>query len=125
MKNKNNGTKCTQKTNSQREVFRFKAKGKRIYNIDFSGGDITSNGGAIFLRQADNNIGLSKKISAAIEDPRNPKRCKHSLINMVKQRLYSIALGYEDLNDHQNLRKDKALQHLIGHDSELASPDFS
>ena len=84
-------------------------KGRKI-EASFSGGDISSDGGSLLLRQADRRLKLTSEISDILPDPRRQKSCEHTLLSMVRQRIYGIALGYEDLNDHQTLRKDIALQ---------------
>jgi len=87
----------------------------------FSGGDITSDGGVFLLRQADRRLRLTQRIAKEINDPRSKNRCDHDLLHMLRQRIYALALGYEDLNDHNTLRKDKALQTAVGCDKDMAS----
>lgn len=117
MKKKNGGTRRNRKTTGKRKRFRA----KKAYDINFSGGDLSSDGGAILLQQVDRNLRLSEQISEAIKDPRRQSQIEHLLPDMVRQRLYAIALGYEDLNDHNSLRKDQVLQKLLHKESELAS----
>jgi hypothetical protein len=73
------------------------------------------------LRSADNLIGLTKSASKFFEDNRRSASSLHSVLSMFAQRVYGIALGYEDLNDHDSLRWDMALQTFVGKDSNLAS----
>ena len=87
----------------------------------FDGGDITSDGGVLLLRQADRLTGLSDSIARALSDPRRQASCDHDVPGLVRQRLYAIALGYEDLNDHDGLRQDVALQTAVERDQWLAS----
>ena len=75
-------------------------KGRKI-EIDFSGGDITSGAGILLLKRADQNIKLTPRIAKILNDPRIKKYCKHSVISMLRQLVYGIAQGYEDLNDRE------------------------
>jgi hypothetical protein len=75
----------------------------------FDGGAITSNAGALLLREADRVIGLSGRVARCFSDGRAADRIEHSLQTLVAQRIHGIALGYEDLNDHDDLRRDPVL----------------
>jgi hypothetical protein len=108
-------TKCTI------EKFEFPGLKRRQIITQFSGGAITSDAGGILLRQIDRHQGLTKSISKVLHDPRRQKSCDHSLLSLIRQRIYGLALGYEDLNDHQTLRNDPAFQTTLDQDSELAS----
>jgi len=88
---------------------------------DFGGGEITSDAGVLLLSEADKRLRLTERIAPQFEDPRCKGKCDHSLQDMLRQRIYALALGYEDLNDHVTLRKDTALQTAVGRDSDLAS----
>jgi hypothetical protein len=80
----------------------------------------------MLVRQVDRKIGLSKAVAAAFCDRRDAKRTRHALRDLVAQRLYALCCGYEDLNDHDRLRRDPLLQTAVGKDTELASsPTFS
>jgi hypothetical protein len=87
----------------------------------FDGGDITSDGGVLLLRQVDQRLGLSAAVTRALVDPRRQASCLHQGETLVRQRLYALALGYEDLNDHQSLRTDVAMQTAVERESVLAS----
>ncbi len=95
---------------------------RRRVEADFSGGDITSNGGLPLLAEVDNRIGLSSRIAKAIGDQRRQASCDHSLEQLLRQRIYALACGYEDLNDHHELRHDLALQASTSRVETLASP---
>lgn len=95
-------------------------KGRKI-QANFRGGDITSNGGVLLLKQADHYTGLIKAIANVLTDNRRQASCDHSLRTMIRQRVYALALGDEDLNDHSTLRHDIALQTAVNQDSSLAS----
>jgi hypothetical protein len=100
--------------------------GRRLIEADFSGGDLSSDGGLLLLRQIDQHLGLSRAAAAVIPDPRDPTRIEHSLRDLLAQRLYGLCCGYEDLNDHKTLRDDVLMQTAVGRDEPLASaPTFS
>jgi len=100
-------------------------KNKKI-QADFNGGSLTSDAGAVLLREVDNRIGLIDAINRYIPDPRHPFFIVHDQKTMLAQRIFGIALGYEDLNDHQSLRQDPLFQIIsergIKDDMPLASP---
>ena len=95
---------------------------RRKVEANFSGGDITSNGGVPLLAQVDKQMGLSQSVARALADSRRQASCNHSLQELLKQRIYALALGYEDLNDHIELRHDLALQTATSRVETLASP---
>lgn len=95
-------------------------RGKKIA-VNFDGGDITSDGGLLLLRETDKKLGLTKELSKILPDSRHQSYCDHSILEMLRQRIYGLALGYEDINDHDFLRKDIMLQTAVGYDKELAS----
>ena len=97
-----------------------RCKGRQV-QASFSGGDITSNGGVLLLRQADRALGLTEQVAKALIDPRRRASCRHDALAIVRQRVYSLALGYGDLNDHDQLRRDLALQTAVEKDRVLAS----
>jgi Transposase DDE domain group 1 len=94
---------------------------KRIVEAQFVKEEVTSDGGVLLLREIDRNINLSSELEKIIPDPREPSKIVHSLISMLRQRIYGIALGYEDLNDHITLRNDPAIQTAVDRVSVLAS----
>jgi hypothetical protein len=108
-------TKCS----TQQDL--FPALKSRKIDFNFNGGDITSDAGSLLLRQVDSRIGLTRDLSKALTDDRRKKSCDHSLQELLKQRIYGLALGYEDLNDHKTLRHDLALQTALERDETLAS----
>ena len=93
-----------------RTVLTFSSLGRRKVVADFRGGSLTSDAGALLLREADRQLGLTAAINACIPDPRHPFFICHQQHHMLAQRMYGIALGYEDLNDHAALRVDPLLQ---------------
>jgi hypothetical protein len=88
----------------------FSSLGRKKIQANFDGGPLTSDSGVLLLREADRRMGLTKAIAAAIADPRDSRHVLHSQLEMLRQRIFAIALGYEDLNDHDTLRHDPALQ---------------
>ena len=104
------------------EQLQFPGFKHRKVEADFSGGHVSSDaGGCLLLRQIDRRLGLFKQVSRNLSDPRRQKSCEHDLTALIRQRVYGLALGYEDLNDHDPLRHDLALQTAIEKDSVLAS----
>jgi len=108
-------TECTQ------ESFAFPVCKRRVVEADFRGGDITSNGGVLLLREADRRLGLCEAVARVLKDPRDPRRCLHDSEDLLRQRVYALALGYEDLNDHDALRHDLAVQTAVDRIEPLAS----
>jgi hypothetical protein len=80
----------------------------------FDGGTMTSDGGGLLLREADRRLNLLPRLARCFLDGRQPLLVKHSVAEMVSQRVYGLALGYEDLNDHEQLRQDPLLKVLAG-----------
>jgi hypothetical protein len=87
----------------------FQDLGSRKVVADFSGGTLSSDGGALLLRQTDVNLGLTQSLAQCFRDTREQVYVDHSVPQLLAQRLYGLALGYEDLNDHQRLRLDPLL----------------
>jgi hypothetical protein len=113
-------------TDCNHEPLAFSTLGYRSVIADFQGGRLTTDAGALLLREVADKIGLFDALADAIPDPRNPVFIIHDQRAMIAQRVIAIALGYEDLNDHQDLRVDPALQLAAGkapdEDLALASP---
>jgi len=103
------------------ELFEFPSFDRRKIEANFKGGDVSSDGGLMLLRQADRRIGLTKAVDAALMDPRHPDLITHRQIDLIRQRIYGLAAGYEDLNDHDTLRNDLVWQSAVERDSALAS----
>jgi len=87
----------------------FKGLGRRKVQAAFDGGHISSDGGAVLLREVDRRLGLSEKLSGCFTDHRAPDRIEHSVCELTRQRVFGLALGYEDLNDHDDLMRDPLL----------------
>jgi Transposase DDE domain group 1 len=80
----------------------------------FDGGNITSNAGALLLGQVDRCLGLLRRLANCFIDRRDPRYVEHQVETLVGQRIFGLALGYEDLNDHDELRKDPTFAVLAG-----------
>jgi len=96
------------------EQLEFHALGRRSVVGRFDGGRITSDGGGLLLREVDQRLGLLDRLAGCFTDYRNPNAIEHSVPELVAQRVYGLALGYEDLDDHDVLRKDSVLALLVG-----------
>jgi len=99
--------------------------GRRRILSTFDGGQLVSDGGASLLGIADRTLDLTARVAACLPDHRAPNRIAHSMVSLVRQRVFAIAMGYEDLNDHHALRDDAMLRLLAGRTPEedgLASP---
>jgi len=103
------------------EIIKFGHLGRRIVEGRFDGGSMTSNGGVMLIAATDLKLGLTQAAARCIADPRSPLLVKHDVVSMLRQRVYGLALGGEDLNDHGALRQDVAIQTAVGVDREVAS----
>jgi len=99
----------------------FGRLGRRVVEGRFDAGSMTSDGGVMLLGQVDRKLGLMDAAARCIADPRNPLLIKHGVRDMLRQRVYGLALGWEDLSDHGALRQDVAIQTAVGVDREVAS----
>jgi hypothetical protein len=98
-----------------------RCRGRRV-EADFAGGDISSIGGALLLALADRRFGLLSGLACRLDDERQAGKVAHKLLALLRQRVYAVALGHEDVNDHEDLRHDLVLQTAVGRDRRLASP---
>jgi hypothetical protein len=101
-------TECTQSD------FQFAALYRREVVAQFDGGDITTDAGGLLLREVDRRLNLLDRLADCFTDLRRPDKIEHTVSELVAQRLYGLALGYEDLNDHDQLRADPLLAVLVG-----------
>jgi hypothetical protein len=101
-------TKCTAPS------LHFQDLGSRSVVAQFNGGTITSDAGALLLREVDSRFGFLERFAACFTDHRNPELVEHSLVDLLKQRVFALCLGYEDLNDHDQLRLDPLLAVAVG-----------
>ena len=93
-------------TECNRKSLSFSRLGRQKIIADFDGGRLTSDAGGLLLREADRHLGLTTGLAECIADPRDPSKITHDLRTLLCQRIFGIALGYEDLNDHATLRDD-------------------
>ena len=96
------------------EQLEFQGLGNRRLVTDFSGGRITSDAGGLLLREVEKCTGILRGFADCFVDHRAPELVEHSVLDLVSQRVYGIALGYEDINDHDDLRRDALLAALVG-----------
>jgi len=101
-------TECTQ------SQFQFAPHFARQVIARFDGGQMTTDAGGLLLRETDLRLNLLTRFAECFVDRRNPTLTKHSVRELVAQRVYGLALGYEDLNDHEQLRHDPMLRLLAG-----------
>ena len=101
-------------TECNQTFFPFEGHFSRQVVAEFAGDWLTTDGGSLLLRQADRKIGLLRRVAGCFTDYRQPERIEHRLAEMLAQRIYGLALGYEDLNDHEQLRQDPLLGVLAG-----------
>lgn len=101
-------TQCTA------ESFDFEGAGGREIVARFDGGRVTSDGGGLLLREVDRRFGIVDRLAGCFRDYRDPELVEHSLVDLLRQRIYALCLGYEDLNDHDTLRHDPMLAAMVG-----------
>src|SRR6202166_3316508 len=101
-------TECTA------ELFEFAPLGRREVVANFEGGTITSDAGALLLGATERAIGMVDRFAACFVDHRSQELIEHRVSTLVGQRVFGIALGYEDLNDHDELRRDPVMAVLAG-----------
>jgi len=100
-------------TECNQESFQFHPLRKREVRGRFDGGAITSDAGGLLLREVEKRTGIIAQLAACFRDHRDPARVEHRVEELVAQRVYGLALGYEDLNDHEELRRDPLLAVLV------------
>jgi len=101
-------TQCIQQT------FEFQALGRREVVARFDGGPITSDAGGLLLREVEQHTGIIRRLTECFTDHRDEELIEHSVEQLLRQRIFALALGYEDLNDHDQLRYDPLLATLVG-----------
>lgn len=106
-------TECTQ------QIFGFQELGNRRVEVDFSGGHLSSEGGSLLLREVDHKHRLCEQLAQCFHDGRNSEMIDHTLPVLLRQRILALALGYEDLNDHDFLREDPLLAAMCGREDVL------
>lgn len=99
----------------------FSPLGRKKVVANFEGGSVTSDAGLLLLREVDKKLGLTKQLGQAIQDNRHSGYTLHTMEDLLKQRVYAIAAGYDDLNDHDTLKQDLCFQTAVGREVTLAS----
>ena len=94
--------------------------GKKVA-VDFNGGEVSSDAGLLFLRETESQIGIINRVANAIHDQRHPSYIKHQIVQLLTQRVFQIAAGYEDANDSDTLKHDPILKIACEKDDPLAS----
>ena len=96
--------------------------------VDFDGGEVSSDAGVLFLRETESDIGIINKVTGAIVDNRHPSYVKHEVVDLLTQRVFQIASGYEDGNDSNDLSNDPIFKISCGKlpatDDPLASQPY-
>ena len=92
----------------------LEGKGRRRYALDFSAGRGSSDGGGVLIGLADDRLGLTRRLAACFTDHRKPESIDHTVAELLAQRIHGLALGYEDLNDHEERSKDPLLAAQVG-----------
>ena len=101
-------------TECSAELFEFARVEGRAVVASFGGGAMTSDAGALLLGATDNALGLTRCLAACFKDNRDPTYTEHAVETLLMQRVAGIALGYEELNDHDQLRHDPVMAVLAG-----------
>ena len=101
-------TECSERS------FDFQPLATRQITARFDGGTITSDAGGLLLREVEAKTGLWAEWARCFDDFRDPELIEHSVEELLKQRVFALALGYEDLHDHDQLRADPLLATLVG-----------
>ena len=101
-------------TECNQNEFAFAPHFSRQVSARFSERQLSTEGGALLLRETDRKIGLLGRVRKCFSDYRNPVFIEHELGELLAQRIYGLALGYEDLNDHEELRRDPLLALMAG-----------
>ena len=83
-------------------------------DIDFEGGDLSSDGGVLLLQKVEERLGLAERMAGCLVDMREPAKIKHSLVDLLRTRIFLIAEGYEDCNDANSMRHDPLFKMALG-----------
>jgi len=111
-------------TECNAEQLEFHALGRRAVVGKFDGGNISSDGGGLLLGEVEARTRIVERLAEQFVDHRDPEAIEHSVRELVAQRVYGLALGYEDLNDHNRLRLDTLLAVLVGKEDPTGQDRF-
>ena len=106
--------------NTTKRIRFTRSKSRRV-EADFQGGEVSSDGGLLLLREVDSKLDLTRRVSAVLSDERQSGKVAHEAITLLRQRVFALSAGWEDLNDAQQLRFDSIHQVAAGSDATLAS----
>ena len=96
------------------QAFLFPEFTLKTVTASFDGGQISSDGGALLIARLDHSYGFLQRFATCFHDHRDPEQIEHALLHLIRQRIYALTQGYEDLNDHDQLRSDPLLASLCG-----------
>jgi len=102
------------KTHCNQKTFEFQTENSRKIMAHFNGGNISSDSGGLLLQQTERITGIISQFAGCFTDHRDPDLSEHTVKELIAQRIYALALGYEDLNDHDELRNDPLLAVMVG-----------
>ena len=102
------------KTHCNQKTFEFQTENSRKIAAHFNGGNISSDAGGLLLKQTEQATGIIAQFADCFDDHRDPDLIEHTVEQLIAQRIYALALGYEDLNDHDELRNEPLLAVLVG-----------
>ena len=106
---------------NKRKGLRFTRSKHRRVEADFKGGEVSSDGGLLLVREVDQQLGLTRQVSSVLCDERQSGKVAHDAASLLRQRVFALCAGWEDLNDAQALRHDSIHQVAAGRDEPLAS----
>ena len=101
-------------THCKTDRIELQGPGRQVLTVDFDGGHLTSDAGVVLLQQVDEKLDLVRRFADCFVDARDPGRIEHRVEELLRQRIFGLALGYEDLNDHDELRVDPLLASAVG-----------
>jgi len=101
-------------TECKSQALLFPELSSKVVTVNFEGGLVSSDGGGVLLARLDRSYGYLQRFATCFQDHRDPDLIEHELLAVLRQRVYGLALGYEDLNDHDRLRADPLLASLCG-----------
>jgi hypothetical protein len=106
----------------QRTPLELAPVGNKAVDLDFDGGRLSSDAGVVLLKDINDQLGLTRNLAAVLSDPRDPRRINFTLEDLIKQRVFQIAAGYEDANDANTLRDDPIFKLMLDRLPETGAP---
>jgi hypothetical protein len=117
----NNKIRETAMSKNTNQMMLFKEISSKNIEVDFNGGEVSTDAGLLFLREIESQVGIINKVAAVIHDRRHPGYVKHQIVELLTQRIFQIAAGYEDANDSNTLKHDPIFKIACEKDDVLAS----